>query len=84
VGEQAISRRRDARAEHHVKALAQFAFGGQAEGREALVENVVVEKGEIDIIFSYPPSSEDVCRTSKGQGRGEEVLGVQGAKLLRL
>jgi site-specific DNA recombinase len=37
---------------------------------EALVEKVVIGNGEIDITFSYLPSSEDVCKNQQRLGPG--------------
>lgn len=37
---------------------------------EALIEKIVIGKGEIDITFSYLPSSEDVCKSQQRLGLG--------------
>ena len=33
---------------------------------ESLVEKIVIGEGEIDITFSYLPSSEELCKNQQG------------------
>ena len=37
---------------------------------EALIEKIVIGKGEIDITFSYAPSSEELCKNQQKLGPG--------------
>jgi site-specific DNA recombinase len=47
-----------------------FAPGDKRKIVEALIEKVVVGDGEIDITFSWMPSSEDVCKSQQRLGPG--------------
>src|ERR1017187_10147974 len=40
---------------------------------EALIEKIVIGDGEIDITFSYLPSSEELCKSQQRLGPGSGV-----------
>ncbi|MBI3417610.1 MAG: recombinase family protein [Verrucomicrobia bacterium] len=59
---------------HEANSLYERWPGLPSEGKrkvvEALIEKLVIGNGEIDITFSYLPSSEELCKNQQGLGSG--------------